>query len=103
MQPLLNKLGLWKQLDKLGHRPSYGNRSVWGRSEPYDQDFISHVHGRGWHLDRDRFELLLEDAARQAGATWRRGVRVMQVTPDHRTMVADSPSTWPIPSPKDSP
>jgi flavin-dependent dehydrogenase len=35
-----------------------------------EYDFIFDVHGRGWHLDRGRFDSMLVDTAVAAGALW---------------------------------
>lgn len=64
---LLNDLQILDEFLAAGHRPSYGNVSVWGDAEPRTDDFIGHLHGQGYQLDRARFDQQLRDAARQAG------------------------------------
>jgi flavin-dependent dehydrogenase len=69
--PVLREMGLSDRLRRDGHLPSYGNRSVWGTVVPIERDFLFGVHGPGWHLDRRKFESLLAETAREAGADWR--------------------------------
>jgi flavin-dependent dehydrogenase len=64
----LTKLGVWESFLAAGHLPSPGVQSVWGEDEVYEQHFIFHPYGHGWHLDRQRFDAMLAHAARQAGA-----------------------------------
>ncbi len=66
--PLLRDLGAWERFAADGHLPSYGNVAHWGAAEPYEIDFLFDPNGHGWHVDRVRFEALLRDLARQAGA-----------------------------------
>ena len=65
--PLL-KLGVWEQFSAAGHLPSPGVLSVWGESDLYQNHFIFNPYGHGWHLDRQRFDVMLAEAAQQAGA-----------------------------------
>lgn len=72
-RPLLRDLGLLDRLAAEGHLPCYGNLSVWGSDEPHTADFLFNPYGHGWHLDRRRFDAMLRDAARDAGAELRVG------------------------------
>lgn len=65
---LLSDMGLWESFVAEGHEPWYGNRAVWGGTEPVEVDFMRDPDGHGWHLDRARFEQWLRDAARARGA-----------------------------------
>ncbi|MCA1565774.1 MAG: NAD(P)/FAD-dependent oxidoreductase [Acidobacteria bacterium] len=76
--PILQRLGLADQLQRDGHLPSYGNRSVWGAPAPVERDFIFGTQGHGWQLDRARFEARLMDRARAEGVDWRGGVRLVE-------------------------
>jgi flavin-dependent dehydrogenase len=67
-RPLLRDLGVLDRLLADGHLPSHGNVSAWGSHEVHATDFVFDVHGHGWHLDRARFDALLRNAARSAGA-----------------------------------
>jgi choline dehydrogenase-like flavoprotein len=53
---VLQDLGVWGRFRTDDHLPSYGNRSAWGTPQVQEYDFILDVHGRGWHLDRGRFD-----------------------------------------------
>ncbi|MEQ8586934.1 MAG: NAD(P)/FAD-dependent oxidoreductase [Thalassobaculaceae bacterium] len=80
-RPLLRDLGL---LDRMAdHRPYLGNRSLWGGG-PATHDFLRDLHGAGWHLDRARFDAMLQTAAREAGAEIRRGTTLRTVMPRER-------------------
>jgi flavin-dependent dehydrogenase len=74
---ILEKLGLRDDLQRDGHLPSYGNRSVWGASIPVERDFIFGTEGHGWHLDRLKFEESLAHMARESGVDWRYGHRLV--------------------------
>jgi 2-polyprenyl-6-methoxyphenol hydroxylase-like FAD-dependent oxidoreductase len=66
--PLLRELGLAAPLRAQGHLPSAGNLSAWGSPRLTATDFVAHPYGLGWQLDRPRFDTLLLDLARAAGA-----------------------------------
>lgn len=76
--PILHQLGLSEPLQRDGHLPSYGNRSVWGTPTPVERDFIFGTQGHGWQLDRARFEATLMTRARTEGADWRCGARLIR-------------------------
>ena len=59
---------MWEPFLAAGHLPSPGVLSVWGEEELYQTHFIFNPYGQGWHLDRQRFDAMLAQAARQAGA-----------------------------------
>ena len=65
---LFSDMGLLEQFLAEEHEPWYCNRSVWGRLEPEEKDFLRDPDGPGWHLDRRRFELWLREAACERGA-----------------------------------
>ncbi len=75
-RPLLRDLGVLDRVEGGGHLPCYGNRSAWGSPELRETDFIFDPNGHGWHLDRARFDAALRDAARDAGAEVREGVKL---------------------------
>jgi flavin-dependent dehydrogenase len=66
---ILLELGMWERFLGSGHVPCYGNVAAWGSSELVEMDFIRSPYGHGWHLDRTRFDLTLQDMAAEAGAT----------------------------------
>jgi flavin-dependent dehydrogenase len=76
---LLRELGVWELFAAGGHLPVYGNESAWGDSLPRYTDFIRDPDGPGWRLDRARFDLMLRDAARQAGAVVLEGTRAAEL------------------------
>ncbi|MGY2200908.1 NAD(P)/FAD-dependent oxidoreductase [Pseudomonas gingeri] len=78
---LLADLGVLDGFLAAGHRPSYGNVSVWGSDEPHTDDFIFRTHGQGFQLDRAAFDRHLRAAARQAGVALHESTRLSQ-TPD---------------------
>jgi flavin-dependent dehydrogenase len=80
LAPLLDKLGLTASLERDGHLRSQGIRALWGAPEPVENPFLANPYGPGWHVDRRRFEARLAEAAREAGADWRPGVRVERCT-----------------------
>src|SRR5215217_1692086 len=61
-------LGVWKDFLNDDHLPSAGNISVWGGTEIKENNFIFHPDSFGWHLDRLKFNSMLVNAAKKAGA-----------------------------------
>ena len=66
--PLLAGLRALEPLSAVPRVPSFGIRSVWGGSEPFDRSFVLDAHGSGWHVDRRAFDAALAEEARQRGA-----------------------------------
>ncbi len=81
-QQALLDLGAWDDFVAAGHVPSPATVSVWGQPEPYEEHFITSPYSSGWHLDRARFDRMLAQLAKQAGAHIECGARV---TSSHRT------------------
>lgn len=73
--PLIT-LGVWDRFRAAGFLSSPGTVSVWGRLEPWVQDFVLDPYGLGWHVDRPRFDQVLIAAAEEAGAVVCRGTRL---------------------------
>lgn len=69
VQPLLEQLGVWNAFLNEGHVPAYGSCSAWGSDELLDNEFIYHPMGRGWHLNRKRFDAMLSREAASKGVT----------------------------------
>lgn len=67
VQTVLQQLGVWERFVCEGHLPAYGTRSAWGSEQLYDNEFIYHPAGRGWHLDRRRFDSMLAREAAVRG------------------------------------
>ncbi len=81
-QALLEQLGIWDEFLNERHIAAYGTRSVWGSDELLDNEFIYHPYGRGWHLDRARFDSMLARQAESRGAKVYTGALV---TGSHKT------------------
>jgi len=77
INPLLDHFGLTERLRRRGNLPSYGNRFVWGSHSIEERDFIFAPTDSGWRLDRATFEDELMQAAKEAGARWHYGCRVV--------------------------
>lgn len=69
VQPLLEQLGVWDSFLDEGHIPAYGTCSAWGSDKLLENEFIYHPLGRGWHLDRKRFDALLAREAASRGVS----------------------------------
>jgi flavin-dependent dehydrogenase len=65
---MLRELGVWDAFLAMEPKPSPGNLSLWGDDIPRATDFIFNPYGNGWHIERSRFDVMLLDEARQAGA-----------------------------------
>jgi flavin-dependent dehydrogenase len=50
--------------------PCFGISSAWGRASPVIRSSISNPFGNAWFVHRNRFDVMLQNAARQAGANW---------------------------------
>jgi flavin-dependent dehydrogenase len=81
VRPVLDRLGLRTMVAAEGYLPSIGNWSAWGGAEPWGRDFMFNRFGHGWHLDRRRFDALLREAARAAGARLAVGASVAASAP----------------------
>ncbi|MDX1501267.1 MAG: FAD-dependent oxidoreductase [Thermoanaerobaculia bacterium] len=76
VQPLLRRLGVWEAFQAEPHLAAHGTSAVWGGDEPHDNPFIFSPYGRGWHLDRRRFDEWLARRAAAGGATLLTGTRI---------------------------
>jgi flavin-dependent dehydrogenase len=81
IRPVLDRLGLRATVEAEGYLPSVGSWSAWGGAEPWGHDFMFSRFGHGWHLDRRRFDALLREAARSAGALLAVGASVTASEP----------------------
>lgn len=82
VQTVLEQLGVWETFAGEGHVPAYGTRAAWGSDELYDNEFIFHPAGRGWHLDRTRFDRMLAREAEGQGVTTYPGHKFTASRPD---------------------
>ncbi len=87
--PWLDRLGLWELFATVPCLEAPGIVSLWGGSVPAETDFLFHPFGPGWHLDRRRFNAMIAEAARRAGATVLVGTAL-------RTCQADAAGIWAI-------
>ena len=66
-KPLLASLG--SRCARIGrHASCPGIRSVWGKREPADRDYLFHPHGEGMNLSRPAFDLSLAALVERLGA-----------------------------------
>lgn len=90
----LEALGVWPRFLADGHEPAVGNRSAWGSDHIDEIHFIRNAYGDGWHIDRQKFEAMLLDAARDLGVAVFAGARIdaWQVPEgsEHRVTLADA-------------
>src|SRR5215203_2013029 len=84
VQAVLEQLGVWETFVGEGHVAAYGTCSAWGSDELLDNEFIYHPAGRGWHLDRARFDRMLARAAADGGVTTYPGHRFTHSSPNGR-------------------
>lgn len=68
INPVFRELGLWEGFQSVGAVEAPGLVSVWGDSRPAESDFVCNAFGSGWHIDRNRFDRMLCEAAVAAGA-----------------------------------
>ena len=68
VQPLLAQLGVWTSFLAEDHLPAYGSCSAWGSDRLESNEFIYGKYGRGWHLDRRRFDKMLAYEAAKRGS-----------------------------------
>ncbi|MET0649800.1 MAG: tryptophan 7-halogenase [Pyrinomonadaceae bacterium] len=81
---VLEQLGVWDAFVGDGHVPAYGTCAAWGSDELYDNEFIYHPAGSGWHLDRARFDRMLAREALSRGVVTYAGHRFNNSRPDGR-------------------
>src|SRR5258708_7549451 len=65
----LSRLGVWPSFLTAHHKPSPGTVSIWGDTQPYENDSLFCPYGAGWHLDRTKFDRILLEAAEAAGTS----------------------------------
>lgn len=70
IRPQLEKAGVWQEFLCAGHTPSAGICSLWGSPAPSYRDFLLSPYGKGWHIDRSRFDAMMRDSAIHCGAKW---------------------------------
>lgn len=76
VEGLLRQLGVWDAFLAEEHLPAHGTRAFWGGPEAIDHEFLFHRTGRGWHLDRRRFDAFLAREVAGSGALVWQGARI---------------------------
>src|SRR5712692_3495650 len=72
VQGLLSSWKGWDQFVAEGQHPPLGTSAECRSNNIQARDFIFTPFGKGWHLDRQRFDSMLADAvAKAGGAVWR--------------------------------
>jgi flavin-dependent dehydrogenase len=72
--------GADRALDASTHAASYGSRAAWGSDALVSNDFVLDPEGRGWRLDRARFDTSLRDIAIGRGVEVRTATEVRSLT-----------------------
>ena len=68
IKPILYELGVWRPFLATNPIPSFGIKSSWGGHDLSESSFIFSPYGSGWHIDRQRFDKMLSEAALSEGA-----------------------------------
>lgn len=76
VQGLLSYLKVSADFAAGGHQPSLGTSAAWGSRTVQTRDFLFTPFGKGWHLDRRRFDSMLAEAVQKAGGTLWRNARL---------------------------
>lgn len=74
---VLDELGLWDGFVGEGHEACLGSCSSWGSDALGYSDFVLNPYGRGWHLDRRRFDAFLLRNAIACGTEFIAGARLI--------------------------
>lgn len=82
IRPLFVELGAWERFLALDPMPCHGTASAWGGDHLERQSYLTTPDGQGWHVDRMALDRLLRSLALEAGATIRRGERLVDVRPN---------------------
>ena len=72
-RPLLEYLKVWDRFQREQPMDSYGSLGAWTSPEPEAFDFLYTLHGSGWSLDRNRFDLMLKDTFIERGGAFLSG------------------------------
>ena len=86
----LQALGAWPAFRAQEHLPSSGGASAWATADVQRSDALCAPLGGGWHLDRRRFETMLEREAIQAGADVLRGAALSRADVTGARLVIDA-------------
>lgn len=78
--PLLTYLGVWKRFVNEQHLQSYSTAAAWGEPEPSALDFRFSGYGIGWHIDRQRFDVMMAEEVERSGGRLERNTTVVRAT-----------------------
>ncbi|MDP9105866.1 MAG: FAD-dependent monooxygenase, partial [Candidatus Eremiobacteraeota bacterium] len=79
---LLDELGLGAEFAGEGHEESLGSCSSWGSDALGYNDFLLDPYGRGWHLDRLRFDSFMRRSAASRAVSICSGAHLLRWEPD---------------------
>ncbi|MBO3697351.1 NAD(P)/FAD-dependent oxidoreductase [Roseivirga sp. E12] len=80
-RPLFRQLGIEDLLQHTSHSPYYGNMSCWGSNEFVQEEFIHHLHGHGYLLNRQHFESQLQSLMQKQATKFYSAYRLQHVEP----------------------
>lgn len=78
-RPLLRQLGIENLVQHSKHSPYYGNKSCWANDELVQEEFIHHLHGHGYLLNRQYFEGQLQSLVKDQATDFYSGYRLRQI------------------------
>lgn len=78
-RPLLRQLGIENLVQHSKHSPYYGNKSCWASDELVQEEFIHHLHGHGYLLNRQYFESQFQSLVKQQTKDFYTGYRLRQI------------------------
>jgi flavin-dependent dehydrogenase len=87
---LLQYLGVWDRFQREQTLQLYGSQAAWGSDQLGSMDFIFTLHGAGWALDRQRFEIMLAEEAALCGASMFLRTRVQACAHDGQLWQIDT-------------
>ena len=64
----LQQLEVSERILQDNHLRTHATMACWGQAEPLHNEFIAHLHGYGWRLQRNKFDYDLAKAAEEKGA-----------------------------------
>ena len=82
IKPILNELGVWHSFFATNPIPSFGIKSSWGGYDLSASSFIFSPYGSGWHIDRQRFDQMLSEAAVSEGAIVLTNSKIINIKSD---------------------
>ncbi len=62
-------LGIWESFLKQPQEPALGTSAAWESEWVHENEFIFHPEGKGWHLNRVKFDHWMANEAKKSGVT----------------------------------